>query len=36
MLTDSERTMLERVASSEGVPVGTSVYRIVSRALRRK
>ena len=36
MLTDSERTVLERVASSEGVPVGTAVYRIVSRALRRK
>jgi len=36
MLTDSERTVLERVAGSEGVPVGTAVYRIVSRALRRK
>jgi hypothetical protein len=36
LLTEGEHAQLERMASQEGIRPGAALYRIVSRALRRK
>ena len=36
MLTDTEFAVLQRLAASDGVPIGTALHGLVSRALRRK
>ena len=35
LLTDAELERLERLAANQGVPLGSALYRLVSRALRR-
>jgi hypothetical protein len=35
MLTDGELERLERLAADRGIPVGTALYGLVQRALRR-
>jgi hypothetical protein len=36
LLNDAEHAQLERIAADQGVPLGAALYRLVSRALRRK
>jgi len=36
MMTDAEYGKLERLARERGLPVGTTAYEIVERALRRR
>ncbi len=36
MLTDAEFEVVERLAADQAVPLGTALYRLVSRALRLK